>query len=402
MNNRKDNKGRNLRNGESQRADGKYMFRYTDLMGKRQAIYSWRLTEFDKMPKGKKEDISLREKEDEISLILKSNNSVQAKKLTLNEVFDIYLERKHHKGRPLATTTKVNYSGEWNKNLRNTILGHKKISDICRSDIIAFYQSLIDSGLSYGTTLFFHKVLSSVFNFAMDDMELIDKNPCRRAINNIEGRSQETQILSKVQDGALLEYVRNNCKDFYPVYLLMRETMVRVGECIAITKSDIDFESRMLTINKQLILYKAENENKAILHISETKGRNTRRIPLKDELLQILKELSEKATDDVCIDGVSGFIFTKYGNAYASYDLRCDFNEVVLKYNVFTDDKIEHFTPKMLRHTGCTMYAREGMDISVLQYIMGHKSVHTTMKFYNHVTEERVIDTFKEHIEASA
>ncbi|MBQ8085267.1 MAG: tyrosine-type recombinase/integrase, partial [Lachnospiraceae bacterium] len=84
------------------------------------------------------------------------------------------------------------------------------------------------------------------------------------------------------------------------------------------------------------------------------------------------------------------------------YDLRCDFDDAVLQYNVFTDDKIEHFTPKMLRHTGCTMYAREGMDISVLQYIMGHKSVHTTMKFYNHVTEERVIDTFKEHIEANA
>lgn len=81
-------------------------------------------------------------------------------------------------------------------------------------------------------------------------------------------------------------------------------------------------------------MYKAENENKARLHISETKGRNTRRIPLKDELLQILKELSEKATDDVCIDGVSGFIFTKYGNAYAPYDLRCDLDNAVLQYNV--------------------------------------------------------------------
>lgn len=400
---RKDNKGRNLRTGESQRADGKYMYRYTDLTGKRQTIYSWRLTALDRTPKGKKEDISLREKEEEISLQVKLNKGgLQAKQLTLNDVFDIYLERKHHKGRPLAKTTKDNYKGMFDKNIRNTILGHKKISDICRSDIINFYHSLIDGGLSYGTALFFHKVLSAVFNFAIDDLELINKNPCRKALTNIGGKQQETEVLTKAQDEALLKYLRDNGKSVYPVYLLMRQTMVRVGECIAITKSDIDYDKKTLRVDKQLIWYKAEDENKARLHISETKGRNIRYIPLTDELLKILKELSEKATDDVSIDGVSGFLFTKYGKAYTPYDLSTDLKDAVLEYNVFNGDRIEHFTPKILRHTGCTMYAREGMDISVLQYIMGHKSVHTTMRFYNHVTEERVLDTFKEHIKESA
>lgn len=402
MNNRKDNKGRNLRNGESQRADGKYMFRYIDLTGKRQTVYSWKLTEFDKMPKGKKEDISLREKEEEISLILKSNNSIQAKQLTLNEMFEIYIDNKRYRGRPLAPKTKINYRSEWHKNVSDTVIGHKKISDICRADIISFYSSLVESGLSYGTVTYFHKLMNSIFNYAMDSMELINKNPCRRALNNIEGRQKETIPLTKTQDKALMKYVCEHDKNLYPIFLLMRETMVRIGECIAVTKSDINFENSTITIDKQLLWYKAENESGARLHISATKGRNIRRIPLKEELLHILKELADNVTDDFSIDGVSGFLFMKDGGAYMPSELRFDMCNLVREYNVFSQDKIEEFTPKTLRHTGCTMYAREGMDISLLQYIMGHKSPYTTMRFYNHVTEERVLDTFKEHIKESA
>ena len=45
---RKDSKNRNLRNGESQRKDGRYVYKYTDIYGKPQFIYSWKLvpTEF--------------------------------------------------------------------------------------------------------------------------------------------------------------------------------------------------------------------------------------------------------------------------------------------------------------------------------------------------------------------
>lgn len=396
---RKDNKGRNLRTGEGQRKDGMYMYRYTDLAGKRQTVYSWRLTELDRTPKGKKEDASLREKEEEISLMLKGGSSIQAKKLTLNEVFDIYLEQKRHKGKALAVTTKRNYRSEWDKNVKDTALGHKKVTDICKADIILFYSGLIENGLSYGTALFFHKLLNSVFNYAMDSMELIGKNPCRRALDNIEGSQKETKTLTKAQDAALLQYVRENDRGMYPIFLLMRETMVRTGECIAVTKSDIDFEKGILTIDKQLLFYKAEGEETSRLHISKTKGRNIRKIPLKENLLQVLKGLAEQAGDDLCIDGVRGFLFQKDGSAYRPAELRSEMCRMVTEYNLSAKEKIEGFTPKILRHTGCTMYAREGMDVSVLQYIMGHKSSYTTMRFYNHVTEERVLDTFKEHIQ---
>lgn len=60
---RRDKKGRILRNGESQRADGRYAFVYTDCFGKQKFLYSWKLESTDPLPAGRRPCQSLREKE---------------------------------------------------------------------------------------------------------------------------------------------------------------------------------------------------------------------------------------------------------------------------------------------------------------------------------------------------
>lgn len=50
---RKDSKGRVLKKGESQRKNGLYQYRYKDLTGKREYVYSWRLVASDRIPEGK-------------------------------------------------------------------------------------------------------------------------------------------------------------------------------------------------------------------------------------------------------------------------------------------------------------------------------------------------------------
>ena len=70
MNNakRRDNKGRVLRTGEQQRADGRYMFICNNpITGKQiKPVYSWKLGKTDRVPSGKKDSLSLREKEEQI------------------------------------------------------------------------------------------------------------------------------------------------------------------------------------------------------------------------------------------------------------------------------------------------------------------------------------------------
>ncbi len=80
---RKDSKNRNLRNGESQRKDGRYVYKYTDIYGKPQFIYSWKLVPTDKTPAGKRDDISLREKEAQIKKDLNDGIDTVGGKMTV-------------------------------------------------------------------------------------------------------------------------------------------------------------------------------------------------------------------------------------------------------------------------------------------------------------------------------
>lgn len=63
---RRDNKNRILRTGESQRSDGKYMYRYVDDNGKTQCLYSWKLVRTDTVPEGKKDNGALRNPEKKV------------------------------------------------------------------------------------------------------------------------------------------------------------------------------------------------------------------------------------------------------------------------------------------------------------------------------------------------
>ena len=63
---RRDSKGRLLKQGERQREDGKYEYRYYDEKGGRHSVYSWRLVDTDRIPPGKRDAESLRSMEKRI------------------------------------------------------------------------------------------------------------------------------------------------------------------------------------------------------------------------------------------------------------------------------------------------------------------------------------------------
>ena len=101
---RKDNKGRNLRLGESQRKDGRYVYKYTDMYGQPQFVYAWKLVPTDKLPEGKKPDLSLREKIKQVQKDVSDGIRVDKQK-TVNDVYDLWISLK----RNLKDNTKQNY-----------------------------------------------------------------------------------------------------------------------------------------------------------------------------------------------------------------------------------------------------------------------------------------------------
>ena len=133
---RRDNKGRILRQGELQRSDGKYEYRYFDVKGEKRSIYSWKLVSTDKVPKGKRECRALRDMVKEIRRDVEDGiNSYQAYRTSLNRFFDDYIETKYE----LKPSTRTNYKYMYNKYVREEI-GYKDIASIKFSDIKKWYS----------------------------------------------------------------------------------------------------------------------------------------------------------------------------------------------------------------------------------------------------------------------
>ena len=91
---RRDRKNRILRSGESQRRDGRYVFKYMDKTGKPQFIYSWKLEKTDKIPGGKRKDLSLREKEKLIMKDIADDIVPRGGEMTVQQLVEKYLSQK--------------------------------------------------------------------------------------------------------------------------------------------------------------------------------------------------------------------------------------------------------------------------------------------------------------------
>ena len=103
---RKDNRGRNLHNGEIQRKDGRYQFKYVDADGREKFVYSWRLDHNDATPKGKVRTLSLREMEKQIQADLFDNIVSHGGNMTVLELAKKYISTKTG----VRPTTKAGYN----------------------------------------------------------------------------------------------------------------------------------------------------------------------------------------------------------------------------------------------------------------------------------------------------
>ena len=201
---RRDDRGRLLKEGETQQKNGRYRFRYTDSKGIRRDVYAWKLVSTDKTPSGKKNDISLREKEKVIRRDLDDNIDTYSAKSTVNNLILQYLNGKV----TLANSTIENYIHIWNKNIRNSTLGKLKVDKVKKSDITKFYAHLYkDRKFAIGTIQLYQNLLFPAFQMAISD-GVIRLNPCRDCMKDYVRGSMTSpkNALTQKQESDLLYY----------------------------------------------------------------------------------------------------------------------------------------------------------------------------------------------------
>lgn len=409
--NRKDKKGRNLRNGENQMPDGRYRFRYIDRDGKRQAVYSWKLVPTDKLPAGKRDSLSLREKE---SAVLKdSKDGIDVKKAvraTLNDIYELYMEGKQE----LKQSTRTNYNYMYKKYVSQS-LGLKKIGLIRYSDIKAFYNSLIsDKGFKPNSIENINTILHPVFTLAVRD-GYIRCNPADGIMAEIKKshncEKPKRHSLTVREQELFIDYMSRSAVygHWLPLFTVFLGTGCRVGEIIGLRWCDCDFETRTISINHNLI-YRQQDNGKCEMHITTPKTTaGCRTIPMLAEvrkaLLQEKKRQMKAGGSNMEIDGYTDFVFTnRLGHVHNPQTINKTIIRIYTACNAQETAKagtehrkpvlIRHFSVHNLRHTFCTRFCENETNIKVIQDIMGHSSISITMNIYAEATESKKRETF--------
>lgn len=386
---RKDNKGRLLRTGESQRKDGKYEFKYFDLDGQRSSAYSWKLVSTDKIPGGAKEDISLREKEQLIQKELEQGNSIRNSRVTLAESIRIYLEVNK-----FANSTYENYMYYYNKDIRNSSLGRLKVSDIKKSDIKRFYSQKSKQGYADGTIQILHKIIHPTIQMLVED-EVISKNPaegCCRDYTSLKSREAMTGEEQSIFFEEVLKYNRN-CDRYYLIFTVMTELACRINELIGLTWNDIDMKMRVVTIDHGIVYRR--KDGKTQFYATENTIKNAKRkIPMTDEAYQCFCKLKEKRLEypsKMEVGGYKDFVFvSKSGTPLYPANLNKMLSKMINKYNKETGNKFPDISNHIFRHSGCTNMAESEVDPNALMHIMGHRDLKMIMRVYDSVNFERV------------
>lgn len=412
MANRRDNKGRVLNKGEHQRANGMYEYKYKALDGTNKSVYSWRLTQIDKAPKGKSSDLCLRELIQQIERDKQDGiNSAEAKKMTLNAFFEEYIVNKVG----LNQSTRTNYKYMYKKYVSES-LGLKKISTIKYTDILRFYNSLImELGFKPNSMEIIHTILHPIFTTAVRD-GYIRTNPTDNVMREIKKSHSwekgKRHALTVQQQTAFLTFLTENehyRKTWLPLFKVFLGTGGRVGEIIGLRWEDCDFENNLININHNLI-YRQQDDGRCVYTITTPKTKTgIRVIPMLSEVKAALLEEYEKQSrsgfNQSIIDGYSGFVFkNRYGTVFSPHSINRTIARVISLYNkkeiesARSEERepmlLPHFSVHNLRHTFCTRFCENETNIKVIQEIMGHADITTTMDIYNEATLDKKKESF--------
>lgn len=382
---RRDSKNRILRNGESQRKDGRYAYKYIDATGKQQFVYSWKLEKTDKVPEGKRDCISLREKEKQILRDLDDQIAPRGGEMTVLELVQKYIRQKTG----VRPNTEAGYQTVVNI-LKQEKFGGMRIDRVKTSDAKCWLIRLQKDGRSYSSIHSIRGVVRPAFQMAVED-DLIRKNPFEFQLATVVVNDSVTrEAISRKQERAFLDFVKNDkhFSRYYDGIYILFKTGLRISEFVGLTLADLDMANRIITVDHQL---QRTSKMEYIIEATKTTS-GTRKIPMTDDVYACFERIianRQKPKVEPIIGGKWGFLYLdKNGMPMVALHWEKYFQHICQKYNSIYKVPMPKVTPHVCRHTYCSNMAKSGMNPKTLQYLMGHSDIGVTLNTYTHISFE--------------
>ncbi len=325
------------------------------------------------------------------------------KDLTINDLYNLWVQIK----RGLKDNTFQNYKYMYTQFVKPDF-GNMRIVDLKRTDVRAFYNRLADEQhIKTSTIDSIHTVLHQVIELGVED-DYLRYNPSDNALKELKkahnNDSEKRKALTIQEQEVFEEFLKKQGQynKWYPIFIVMLWTGLRVGEITGLRWCDIDFDDETISINHTLVYYSRGEKAGCDFAVNTPKTKaGIRIVPMlpkvKEAFLkerQNQEELGIKCK--VSVDGYTDFVFiNRFGGVQHQGTLNKALRRIIRDCNYeVLDNKFEDVTllPKFsnhsLRHTFTTRMCEAGVNIKAMQDILGHADAETTMNIYAEATKD--------------
>ena len=320
-------------------------------------------------------------KRDEYLAGLRQGLSVGYDKTTFGNAFKHWFEHVHRHSIGLSTYKK--YSSYHRLYISDCGFVGMRLIDVKSANIQGYYNDLL-AITSAKNIRQIHKILNIFFTYCLK-ADILVKNPLLAVeLPKIPLQSDSPNVALKDND---IEMLLAACKEdirYFP-FVFACFTGLRAGELLALTFKDVDFKSSMISVNKSVTHLSINGEYSTIL--SETKTvASIRQVPILDEIQELLLVHINEIRQHSNILPFSGD-FLLFPSSTGTYQKQCNF---LGSYKRLCDKLgiIKGRTIHSLRHTFCTILARQGVSLLDASRLMGHSNINITARIYSHVSHD--------------
>lgn len=319
----------------------------------------------------------------------------------MEKIFELYM--------PLINKHSIrNYI--YDRFIRNTF-GRKRIADVKYSDVLQFYFHLMNENkLALGTLDAVHTLLHPTFQLAVRD-EIIRKNPTDDVMKEVRKRMGKARgvrhALTIKQQRAFMDFIANHpvYYHWWPLFAVLLGTGCRIGEALGLRWEDLNYETRTISINHSIVYYPIGESRTCVQRVSKPKTEaGIRTIPMMETVYDAFQleweAQQETGFNESEIDGMSGFVFiTRDGTVPNPQAVNRAIKRIIHSYNaeeVINAKRarrepviLPDFSCHHLRHTFCTRLCEHETNLKVIQSIMSHRNIETTMDIYAEATDSK-------------